>query len=185
MTLIGGRQRQIHILMDLIALRAENITAVDVLRTLQSQNLMTPGGNLETGPQSVTLRINGRVTSVEAISNLVIRAQNDRILRLSDIAKVEDTEESVESLARYDGQDVVVLSLVKQAGTNTIEVVDNVFKRIELIKQSLPKDTELIVLRDNSQTIRTSVHSVIEHLILGALLAAIVVLLFIGNVRST
>jgi hydrophobic/amphiphilic exporter-1 (mainly G- bacteria), HAE1 family len=183
--IIGGRKREIHVLMDPIALRADNLTAVDVMRTLQQQNLMTPGGNLETGPQSLTLRINGRVNSVEAIGQLVIRSDENRILRLSDVAKVVDSEEAVESLARYDGQEAVVLSIVKQSGTNTIEVVDNIFKRIEQIKKSLPKGVELQVIRDNSQTIRTSVHSVIEHLVIGALLAALVVLLFIGNVRST
>src|SRR3954468_362905 len=184
-TIIGGRERQIHVGMDPLALRSAGITAVDVMNTLQSQNLMTPGGNLETGPESVTLRIDGRVTSVDAVGRLVVRAKDGRILRLSDVANVVDDQEAVESLARYDGKEVVVLSLVKQAGTNTIEVVDNVRKRIQSLQKSLPKGMELTVIRDNSQTIRTSVHSVIEHLIVGALLAAAVVLLFLGNARST
>ncbi|HEY6723019.1 MAG TPA: efflux RND transporter permease subunit [Polyangiaceae bacterium] len=184
-TLIGGRERQIHVLMDPLALRAEGLTPVDIMRTLESQNLTTPGGNLETGPESVTLRVKGRVDSVEDVARLVVRSQNGRILRISDVAKVEDTEEAVESIARYDDQEAVVLSIVKQSGTNTIEVVDNVFKRIGELRQGLPKGVELTVIRDNSQSIRTSVHSVIEHLIVGALLAAGVVLLFLGNARST
>ncbi|MFT3927060.1 MAG: efflux RND transporter permease subunit [Myxococcales bacterium] len=184
-TVIGGRKRQINVMMNPLALRAAGLTAVDVMRTLQAQNLTTPGGNLETGPQSVTLRIDGRVTSVEAVGRLVVRSDQGRILRLSDVATVEDGEEAVESLARYDGKEAVVLSVVKQAGTNTIEVVDNVFKRIDEVRAALPKGVELSVIRDNSRTIRTSVHSVIEHLIVGAFLAAIVVLLFLGNARST
>jgi hydrophobic/amphiphilic exporter-1 (mainly G- bacteria), HAE1 family len=184
-TIIGGRERQIHVRMDPLALRAAGLTAVDVMSTLQQQNLMTPGGNLETGPQSVTLRIDGRVTSVEAVGRLVMRAKDGRILRLSDVANVVDDQEAIESLARYDGEEVVVLSIVKQAGTNTIEVVDNIQKRIVSLSQSLPPGMELKVIRDNSQSIRTSVSSVIEHLIVGALLAAGVVLLFLGNVRST
>src|SRR3954465_14430967 len=184
-TIIGGRERQIHVRMDPLALRSAGITAVDVMNTLQSQNLMTPGGNLETGPESVTLRIDGRVTSVEAVGRLVVGAKDGRILRLSDVANVVDDQEAVESLARYDGKEVVVLSMVKQAGTNTIEVVDNVRKRIQSLQKSLPEGMGLTVIRDNSQTIRTSVHSVIEHLIVGALLAAAVVLLFLGNARST
>ena len=184
-TIIGGRERQIHVRMDPLALRAEGMTAVDVMRTLQSQNLMTPGGNLETGPQSLTLRIDGRVSSVDEIGRLVVRAEGGRILRLADVATIQDGEQDVESLARYDGQEAVVLSIVKQAGTNTIEVVDNILERIGVVKQGLPAGVELSVIRDNSQTIRTSVHSVIEHLIVGALLAAAVVLLFLGNLRST
>src|SRR6187431_691084 len=184
-TIIGGRERQIHVRMDPLALRAAGLTAMDVMTTLQQQNLMTPGGNLETGPQSVTLRIDGRVTSVDAVGRLIMRAKSGRILRLSDVAHVVDDQESIASLARYDGEEVVVLSIVKQAGTNTIEVVDNIQKRIASLNQSLPKGMELKVIRDNSQTIRTSVKSVIEHLIIGALLAAGVVLLFLGNARST
>jgi hydrophobe/amphiphile efflux-1 (HAE1) family protein len=184
-TIIGGRERQIHVNMDPLKLRAEGITAIDVMNTLQSQNLMTPGGNLETGPESVTLRIDGRVTTVDAVGRLVVRAKDGRILRLSDVARVTDDQEAVESIARYDGEEIVLLSIVKQAGTNTIEVVDNVQKRIKSLQKSLPPGMELSVIRDNSQTIRTSVHSVIEHLIVGALLAAGVVLLFLGNARST
>jgi len=184
-TIIGGRERQIHVRMDPLALRANGFTAIDVMNTLQSQNLMTPGGNLETGPESVTLRIDGRVTSVDAVGRLVMRAKDGRIIRLSDVARVVDDQEAVESLARYDGEEVVVLSIVKQAGTNTIEVVDNIQKRIKSLSESLPKGMELQIIRDNSQTIRTSVHSVIEHLIVGALLAAAVVLIFLGNARST
>ncbi|MEO6598855.1 MAG: efflux RND transporter permease subunit, partial [Polyangiaceae bacterium] len=134
-SVIGGRKRQINVRMNPISLRAAGITAVDVMQALKSQNLTTPGGNLETGPQSVTLRIDGRVTSVDAVNRLVVRSENGRVLRLSDVATVEDGAEDVESLARYDGKEAVVLSIIKQGGTNTIEVVDNVFKRIEEVRK--------------------------------------------------
>jgi hydrophobe/amphiphile efflux-1 (HAE1) family protein len=184
-TLTGGRDRQINILMNPLLLRAENITSADVLHALQSQNLMTPGGSLETGPKSVTLKIEGRVTTNEAVERLVISSNNGRILRIGDVAQVVDGEKDVESLARYNGQDMVVLSIVKQSGTNTIEVTDAILKRLDAVRSTLPKDTELVVVRDNSQSIRTSVHAVTEHLILGSILASLVVLVFLGNVRST
>lgn len=184
-TLIGERSRQINVFMDPMRLRSAGVTAVDVMNTLRAQNLMTPGGNIETGPKSLTLRINGRVESVEQVRALVVRADQGRILRLEDVARVEDGEEALESIARYDGQDAVVMTIVKQSGTNTIEVVDRIQKRLDSIKSGLPKDVSLEVVRDNSQTIRTSVNSVIEHLVVGAILAALVVLLFIGNARST
>lgn len=182
---IGARKRQINVLMDPMLLRASGVTAVDVMNTLATQNLTTPGGNMETGPQSLTLRIDGRVTSVEQVRQLVVKSEKGRILRLADVSRVEDGEESVESLARYDGKDAVLLSVVKQSGTNTIEVVDKLNKQLSTIRASLPKGAELLVVRDNSQTIRTSVRSVLEHLIVGAFLAAAVVLLFLGNARST
>jgi len=184
-TLVGGRSRQINVFMDPMLLRAANVTAVDVMQALRTQNLMTPGGNIETGPQSLTLRIDGRVKSVDQVRGIVVRADQGRILRLADVARVEDSEEAIESLARYDGRDTVLLTVVKQSGTNTIDVVDKVTARVEGLKKALPPGVELSVIRDNSQSIRTSVNSVREHLIVGALLAAAVVLLFLGNARST
>jgi len=184
-SVIGGRDRQINVLMNPTALRAEKVTPIDVMRALQSQNMMTPGGALETGPKSVTLKIEGRVATVDGVSRLVIKSQDGRILRIGDVAQVVDSQSDVESLARYDGQDVVVMSIVKQSGTNTIEVVDSILKRLDAVRATIPADMELVVIRDNSQTIRTSVHAVTEHLVLGGILAAFVVLLFLGNGRST
>jgi HAE1 family hydrophobic/amphiphilic exporter-1 len=184
-SVVGARKRQINVSMNPVLMRASGVTAVDIMNALKTQNLMTPGGNIETGPESLTLRIDGRAQSVEGIRDLVVRAEQGRILRLSDVADVEDGEEAIESLARYDGQDVVVLTVVKQSGTNTIDVVDRINKRLPSLREGLPPGVELSVIRDNSQTIRTSVNSVVEHLIVGALLAALVVLLFIGNARST
>ncbi|MBS2017693.1 MAG: efflux RND transporter permease subunit [Deltaproteobacteria bacterium] len=184
-SVIGGRPRQINVRMDPIALRAEGVTPVDVLRSIQAQNAMTPGGSLESGPKSVSLKIEGRVESTDALSRVVLRAKDGRLLRLGDVAQVEDGQRDVESLARYDGGDAVVLSVVKQAGTNTIQVVDAVEKQLAVVRSTLPGDVELAVARDNSQSIRTSVHAVTEHLVVGAVLAALVVLLFLGNVRST
>src|SRR6478736_2324285 len=184
-SLTGGRARQINVSMDPMLLRAANVTAVDVMNALRTQNLMTPGGKLETGPQSLTLRIDGRVKSVDQVRGIVVRADQGRILRLADVARVDDGEEAIESLARYDGKDTVVLTVIKQSGTNTIEVVDKVLARVENLRKNLPPEVQLSVVRDQSQSIRTSVNSVREHLIVGALLAAAVVLIFLGNARST
>lgn len=184
-TIIGAQEREIEVRMDPLSLQAAGLTPVDVLHSLNSQNLMTPGGNLETGPQNLVVRINGRVQSVDEIGRLSLFARDGQILRISDVAEVIDGQHAVESLARYDGQEAVLLSIVKQSGTNTIEVVDEVLERIDYIEQNLPPGVSLDVVRDNSATIRTSVHAVIEHLILGSVLAALVVLFFLGNARST
>ena len=184
-TIIGGRARQIHVRMDPMKLRAYNLSAVDVQRALASQNLTTPGGSMDTGPQAITLRIMGRVDSVDALSRLVLRNDNDHTVRISDVATLEDGEEELTSIASYDGEQTVVLSIRKQSGTNTVQVVDTVLKRLDDVRRSLPTGIQLDVIRDNSASIRTGVDSVKEHLVVGALLAAAVVLLFLGNARST
>jgi hydrophobic/amphiphilic exporter-1 (mainly G- bacteria), HAE1 family len=184
-TIVGGRARQVHVRMDPVKLRAYNLSAVDVQRALAAQNLTTPGGSVDTGPQAITLRIAGRVTTVDALGRIVLRDESGHIVRIEDVAVVEDAEEELTSIASYDGERTVVLSVRKQSGTNTVEVVDTVLKRLEEVKRTLPPSIKLEVIRDNSASIRTGVGAVKEHLIVGALLAAAVVLLFLGNARST
>ncbi len=171
--------------MDPIKLRAYNLSAVDVQRALASQNLTTPGGSVDTGPQAITLRIQGRVENVAALERLVLRDEAGSSVRMGDVAVVEDGEEELTSIAAYDGERTVTLSVRKQSGTNTVQVVDTVLKRLEEVKRSLPSDIKLEVIRDNSASIRTGVGAVKEHLVVGALLAAVVVLLFLGSGRST
>jgi hydrophobic/amphiphilic exporter-1 (mainly G- bacteria), HAE1 family len=183
--IIGGRARQIHVRMDPVKLRAYNLTAVDVQRALAAQNLTTPGGSVDTGPQAITLRIAGRVATVDALERIVVKDEVGSTVRIGDVAAVEDGEEELTSIANYDGERTVVLSVRKQSGTNTVEVVDNVLKRLDEVKRTLPASIKLEVVRDNSASIRTGVGAVKEHLVVGALLAAAVVLLFLGNGRST
>ena len=184
-TLVGGRKRQINVQLDPIALRAHEVTPIDVQRALATQNLNVPGGSLETGPKNLTLRVAGRVGSVEDIARLVLKDKGGHLVRVSDIGKVEDGEESEESFAQFDDEPTVVLTIKKQSGKNTVAVVDAVVARLGEIRQTLPAGVTLEVVYDNSGVIRTSTHAVLEHLIMGAGLAAIIVLLFLGNARST
>ncbi len=184
-TLIGGRAREVHIWLNPLRLKSYNLSAVDVQRAIVSQNLSTPGGSMDTGPESITLRIAGRVDTVDSLSQIVVRQQGDHSIRVADIARVEDGEQQIASVAAYDGERTVVLAIRKQSGTNTVAVVDQVKKRLAEVKRTLPHGIDLEVVRDNSESIRTGVNSVKEHLAVGAALAALVVLLFLGNVRST
>lgn len=184
-TLIGARKRQVNVWLDPVALRAYSLTANDVQRALASQNLTVPGGSVETGPQQLTLRVEGRVATVPSVGRIVIRESGGHATRIEDVARVEDGAEEEVTYAAEDGVQTIVLSVRKQSGENTVAVVDAVRSRLDEIAKTLPKGSEIGVVRDNSATIRTSVDAVKEHLVLGALFAALVVLLFLGNVRST
>jgi HAE1 family hydrophobic/amphiphilic exporter-1 len=184
-TILGGRKRQINVWLDPLRLSAAGLTAVDVQRALGMQNLTVPGGNIETGPRRISLRVEGRVASVPAIERIVLREDKGHPTRVGDVAQVEDGAEELASYAAEDGRTTVVLSVRKQSGQNTVAVVDAIRERLTTIEQSLPRGCSLNVVRDNSQVIRTSLNAVKEHLVLGALLAALVVLLFLGDVRST
>ncbi|MCP3100796.1 efflux RND transporter permease subunit [Myxococcus sp. K15C18031901] len=182
---VGGRDRQVNVWLESEALRAFGVTAADVQRALAAQNLEAPGGTLQTGPKDLSLRVQGRVESVEALGRIVIRNVEGRPVRIRDVARVEDGEVEEQTAARLDGESTVVLTVRKQSGENTVAVVKAVRGRIDRVRKLLPQGYTLDVVRDTSGTIQTQVHSVTEHLVLGALFSALVVLLFLGNVRST
>jgi HAE1 family hydrophobic/amphiphilic exporter-1 len=183
-TILGGRKRQINLWLDPVKLAASGITAFDVERALASQNISVPGGEINTGPQRLSLRVEGRVKSVAAIGQIVIRESRDHATRVVDVARVDDGTEEEKSWASEDGVQSLVLSVRKQSGENTVAVADAVRDRLAQVEKANP-GTTLRVVRDNSQSIRTSLAAVREHLILGAFFAACIVLLFLGNVRST
>jgi hydrophobe/amphiphile efflux-1 (HAE1) family protein len=184
-SLIGGGKRQVNLWADPIALRSAGLTAADIERAVAAQNLSTPGGNVETGPRNLTLRVEGRVHSPEAFGRIIVREHASHPTRVEDLARVEDGQEETKSFAALDGERTVVLSIRKQSGQNTVAVVDAVKARLAEVQRGLPAGVTLEVVRDNSGVIRTGTHAVTEHLILGAIFAAIVVLLFLGNARST
>ncbi len=182
---IGGNERQINVWLDPVRMRAYGITAPEVARVIGNENITMPGGRVDTGPDFLTLRIHGRVDDPHQLENLVVRQGEGKTVRLRDFARIEDGAQEVETAARYNGDRAVVLSMRKQSGENTVAVVDLVKARIAELEPELPPGYRLDILRDESQTIRTSTNAVSEHLVVGAGLAALVVLLFLGNLRST
>ncbi len=183
--LVGGRKRQVNVWLDPMKLQALGVTASDVQRSLARQNLTVPGGDVKNGPKRTTLRVEGRVATVEDVGRIILRQRDGHATRLEDVARVEDGAEEEDTWASEDGVETVILSLRKQSGENTVAVVDAVKERLGDVEKAMPPGTELRVVRDNSASIRTSVDAVKEHLVLGAVFAALVVLVFLANARST
>jgi hydrophobe/amphiphile efflux-1 (HAE1) family protein len=182
--LLGGRKRQVNVWLDPVKLRSMEMTAQEVQRAIMLQNLTTPGGSVDSGPTEMTLRVQGRVSSPQAVGQIVVRQVNNHAIRVNDVARVEDGQEEQTSLALLDGKPTVMLTVRKQSGENTVQVVDAVRERLNDVEKLLPAGYKLRVVRDNSEVVRTAMGAVKEHLVVGALLASIVVLLFLGNMRS-
>ncbi|MGE5244601.1 MAG: efflux RND transporter permease subunit [Betaproteobacteria bacterium] len=183
--IVGGRQRQINVWLDADRLRAYNLTVTDVSRALQAQNIEVPGGRVDQGPQSLTLRTRGRVPSVAAFGDIVVREKDGHPIRVGDVAQIEDGQADRDSAANLDGTATVLLDIRRQSGTNTVEVVKAVKERLEELGPNLPPGYDVRVVRDLSEFIEASIHNVEEHLVIGSILAALVVLLFLTNLRST
>ncbi|OFX24532.1 MAG: RND transporter [Anaeromyxobacter sp. RBG_16_69_14] len=184
-SIVGGRKRQLNVWLDTDALRGHSLTASDVQRAIASQNLAAPGGSVETGPRNLTLRVKGRIETPVELGRVVVRQSGDHPIRVQDVARVEDGIEHEDTAASTQDQPTLVLSIRKQSGENTVAVVKAIRERLSQVERALPAGYRLNVVRDSSQTIQTQVAAVEEHLVLGALFAALVVLLFLGNVRST
>jgi hydrophobe/amphiphile efflux-1 (HAE1) family protein len=183
--IIGGEKRQINVWVDPVKLRALGLSAGAVAAAIDAQNLTLPGGRVDASRDYLTLRIHGRVESVDELNDVVLQESNGRTIRVRDVARVEDGTEEIQTSALWNGTRTVILTVRKQSGTNTIEVVDQVMARVKDLNKELPAGYSISVQRDGSEVIRTGTHAVQEHLVLGALFAAIIVLIFLGNIRST
>jgi HAE1 family hydrophobic/amphiphilic exporter-1 len=184
-TIVGGRKRQVQVFVDPIKLRAAGLSALDVQRAVVGQNLTAPGGPIDTGPRRLTFRVKGRVESVEGIGDIIVRNVDNHPIQVRDVATVVDGQEEAETAANISGKSAVVLSIRKQSGENSVAVVDALRERLKELEPTLPTGSKFTVIRDNTETTRTSVNAVREHLLLGAVLASLVVLIFLGNLRST
>src|SRR5436190_1208554 len=182
---VGGRQRQINITMDPGRLQAQNLTVTDVSRALQAQNAEIPGGRVEAGAQQITLRTRGRVKSVQEFGDVVISEKEGHPILLRDVATIEDGMADATTRANVSGKATVLLAIRRQSGVNTVQMVDAVRERLEDIKAVTPPGYEVLVVRDLSDFIRASIDTVEEHLVVGSVLAALVVLVFLWNWRST
>src|SRR3989441_7233857 len=146
--ILGGRQRQINVWLDADRLRAYNLTVTDVSRALQSQNIEIPGGRVDQGPQSLTLRTRGRVQSVAEFNDIVIRQKEGHPVRVADVAQVEDGQAEAETIANVDGAGTVLLQIRPQSGTHTVEVVNAVKERLTELQRTLPPGYNVRVVRD-------------------------------------
>ena len=183
--IVGGRRREIQLWLDADKLQAYRLTIDQVRAAIRAQDVEIPGGRIDQGPNELMLRTLGRVENVRDFEKLVVATVKGSPVYLRDIAKVEDGFEEPRSLARQDGNAAVSLLVRKQSGTNTVQVADIIKDRLEDIRTQLPPDIHTDVIRDQSRFIKASVDAINEHLIIGGILAGIVVLLFMRNLRST
>jgi HAE1 family hydrophobic/amphiphilic exporter-1 len=183
--IFGGRERQINILIDPSRLRAYNLSVSEVSNAIRSQNLELPGGSLIEGAKTSGLRTISKLTDVSQFSEIVITNRGGFPIKIKDIGKVVDGGADASSAASLDGTQSVSVAVRKQSGSNTIALINGVKERMAKIVPNLPSDIKVAVTRDQSEFIQNSLHAIEEHLILGSIFAAIIVFLFLWNVRST
>jgi len=183
--MLGGQERAINIYVDPDRLTAQGLSIAAVRTAIQQQNLELPGGRLDQTRRELVVRTMGRIERVPEFGDLIVAHQGDRPLRVRDIGTVEDGVVEPRTLTRLNGEHAVQLVVRKQSGTNTVEVIDRVKAELDRLRPILPADVDMRVIRDQSTFIKASIETVRLHMILGALLVAGTVLLFMRDWRST
>lgn len=183
--LAGLRLRQVRVWLDADRLRAYQITAQDVMRALQRENVELPSGRIESDTKEYSVKVKGEFLKVQDFNDLIVGYSKGAPIRLRDVGRAEDGMEEKRSVARFNGLPAVGLGVQKQSGTNTVEVIERVKKEIEVIRKTLPAGMNLEIAFDQSTFINISINEVQKHLIYGGFFAALAVLLFLKSVRIT
>ncbi|MDF9408412.1 efflux RND transporter permease subunit [Pelotomaculum isophthalicicum JI] len=181
----GKQEREIQIQLDKNKLAAYGLTTPEVLQSLSAENLNVPGGKVKKGDLQLTIRTTGQLSSVADFANLPVARREGVQLYVKDIATVVDGTKESENISRYQGNPAIGLDIIKQSGSNTVEVAEKVTTAIEELKKELPAGVHLDVVRDNSGYIKDGVRNVENTLVEGSLLAAIMVFIFLRDWRST
>jgi HAE1 family hydrophobic/amphiphilic exporter-1 len=184
---IGGRrERTIRINLDLDRMAAFQITTNEVLGAIKNEHFMMPGGFLVSGDTEHMVKLDLEYHNPRDLENLVVAYRDGAPLKLGIIADVEDGMADPRSLARVNGKPTIGLGVAKIANANTVEIIDEVIRRIdEEIRPQLPPGMKLTIASDDSLFVRAMVEALEEHLILGTLLTALVVWMFLKSIRST
>ncbi|MDQ3754416.1 MAG: efflux RND transporter permease subunit, partial [Acidobacteriota bacterium] len=183
--IVGGSRREIQIKVDPDKMRAFNVTVPEVAAAIRLQNMEVPGGRIDEGTRELTVRTMGRITNPADFNDIVILTRGGYAVKISDIGYAEDGAEEQRTAARLNGQPAVTLIVTKQSGTNTVAVAEAVKERLAELQTLLPPGVQTQIVGDQSIFIKAAVESIRTHLIEGSILAAIVVFLFLWNVRST
>ncbi len=183
---LGGRGRQINIYLDAFKMRGYGINVTDVTKAVQAQNIDVPGGRIDQGARSLTLRTAGRLQNVSDFEDISIKAGNGGAITMRDIGRVEDSIADADSISELNGKPTVYLQVSKQSGTNTVAVIQEIKNRVNALRPAFEaRGYNVQIVNDQSIYIKAAIASVEEHLVVGSILASFVVLIFLLNWRST
>ena len=188
-TVVGGVERQVNIYLKPAAMEALGVSSDQVLAALRSENQEQPLGNIRSREQDRVVQINARLQSPRDFRDIVVARKaagtTTTAVKLWQVAEVVDGPQEIDSLALYNGQRTVLLSVLKSQGENTIEVVDGLKAALAAAQSLTPPGIKTEINRDNSRAIRVSVANVQRTLVEGAVLTVLIVFLFLNSWRST
>jgi len=181
----GGKQRQVMIDLDLPRLYALGLSPSDVNNALQAQNVILPSGTAKVGDKELLVRLNSTIDSVRDVATLPVKSVNGATVTIGDVAQVRDGYAPQTSLVRANGRRGVLMTLLKSAGSSTIDIVGRVKSIMPSLIATLPPDYKMDLLFDQSVFVHAAVDGVMKEGVIAAGLTALMILLFLGSWRST
>ncbi len=183
--LIGGQEREIQVSIDDKKLQGYGITISDVQQAILSSNLDFPTGSLKSRTTKSTIRLSGKYKSIEEMNNLVISSKSGAQVRLSDVATVFDTQKDIDKIARYNQNPTILMQIKKQSDANAVAVSESVQKTMaEVVKNYAIQGIAVTIVDDSTNFTLDAANHVLFDLFLAIILVAIVMLLFLHNIRN-
>jgi len=181
----GGRYRQIQVYVDPVKLEAHQMSVMDVVKSLNASNLILPAGDVRIGPKDYNIYANSQVPIVDQINDLPLKTVGNSSVMVGDIGQAKDAGQLQTNIVRVDGQKSVYIPVLKQGGnSNTITIVNGVKKAVAHLLD-VPKVLKTDVVFDQSVFVKIAVKNVINEGMIGLVLTALMILLFLGNFRAT
>lgn len=174
----GEKRYAMRLWIDPIKLASYGLTVAEVRDALNNQNVELPTGKLTGKNTELTVKTMGNLSTPEEFNNIIVKAEGERIVKLSDIGNASLEAENLETKMTNDGQILVGLAIVPQPGTNYLEIADRFYEQYEQMKKDLPQDLKLNIAIDNTVFVKRSVHEVAETLLISIILVTLIIYLF-------
>jgi multidrug efflux pump subunit AcrB len=181
----GGKQRQVQVDLDSAALQAKGLSPVDVVNAISVQNLILPSGTSKIGAFEYAVDINGSPKTVEELNQLPVKKVGNTTIYIRDVAYVRDGFPPQTNIVRVDGLRASLLTVQKAGNASTLSVISGIKAMLPAILQGLPSDLQIHPLADQSLFVRASIDGVVKEATIAACLTGLMILLFLGNWRST
>jgi len=181
----GQRELSLRVWLDPLALAARDLTTQEVEQVLKKENVEFPAGRIESKDVDLTIKLDKAYQNLEDYKTLPLkRAKDGSVITLDDVARVELGAESIRTLFKGNGKQVVGIGIYQQSDANTIKVANGIKKKIKELQTSLPPETSLEVSFDRSNYIKAAINEVYKTLLIALILVTIIIYLFLGNIRA-
>jgi len=181
----GGKQRVVSVDIDSAALQSKGLSPVDIVNAVNAQNLILPTGTIKLGSLEYLVEMNGSPLTIDGLNDLPIKTVNGATIYMKDVAHVRDGFSPQTNIVRVNGQRGVLMATYKTGGASTLDIVDRVKQVLQNYSSSLPEGLRVSTFFDQSVFVRASIQGVLREALIAACLTAVMILIFLGNWKST